>query len=176
MRTATASRRESNSVLREWCGEVTGRVLSIGSSNDGDNEGRTYREYFRMAESYTTSEYGDRSSGCDLSLDVRDMSSVKDGSYSAVFCSGVLEHVDDYLAGVRECHRVLTSGGVFLVGIPFRQAIHRPPQDFWRFTIHGVRYFLHVAGFKVEDLVGVDASDPTFPAAYWAKARKWQTA
>lgn len=156
---------ESNRILRQWCAGVTGDVLSIGSGGDIDKEGALYRSYFSSASTYVTSDVVD---GCGLVLDARSMPEVADQSFDAVFCSGVLEHVDDCHAAVAECWRVLKSGGLFLVGVPFKQATHRAPQDFWRFTEFGLRWLLRA--FTVEALKPIGAAD--FPSAYWAKARK----
>ena len=161
----SVARMESNSVLRDWGESVTGRVLSIGSSTDADGEGHTYRSYFHDATHYDTSE---PSPGCDLVLDVRAMPTVPDASYDAVFCSGVLEHVDDCHAAVRECRRIMTPGGSLLLGLPCQQPIHRAPQDFWRFTEYGIRYMLRE--FTIKALVGI--GDPAYPTTYWTWAVK----
>jgi SAM-dependent methyltransferase len=158
----------SDAVLQRWCASVTGDVLSIGSSGDRDGRGQLYRRYFSAAQSYTTSEV-EPTPGCDLTLDVRFMPTVEDASYDAVFCSGVLEHVDDCHAAVKECYRILRAGGLFLVVVPFQQRIHRAPQDFWRFTEYGVRFLLRA--FTIEALEAI-GPDPKFPWTYWVKARK----
>jgi SAM-dependent methyltransferase len=160
-------RAESNTVLREWCRDITGTVLSIGSSSDSDGDGGTYRRYFANADRYLTSE-AQPDPRCDVTLDVRSMPAVSDGTMDAVFCSGVLEHVDDCHAAVAECWRVLKSGGRFMVGVPFNQHLHRAPQDFWRFTEFGVRHLLRA--FTIRDLQAI--GDPKHPAAYWAWAVK----
>lgn len=165
MKAASESRRDSNAVLREWCAAVTGSVLSIGSSRDSDGMGNSYRSYFLNATSYQTSE---PKPGCDLVLDVRAMPSVESGTHDAVFCSGVLEHVDDVHAAVRECHRVLKPGGLFFVGVPFKQPIHRAPDDFWRFTEYGLKVLLR--DFQIDDMRVI--GEPVFPTAYWVRARK----
>lgn len=160
-------RAESNAILREWCAGITGTVLSIGSSSDDDGAGVRYRDYFTKADRYLTSE--PTPGACDLVLDVRCMPSMASGFTDAIFCSGVLEHVDDCHAAVRECWRILKAGGLFLVGVPFAQPIHRAPQDFWRFTEHGVRFLLRA--FQIEDLRAI-GDDPKAPSAYWVRARK----
>jgi SAM-dependent methyltransferase len=156
----------SDIVLQRWCASVTGDVLSIGSAGDKDGRGRVYRGYFKAARSYTTSEV---EPGCDLMLDVRAMPTVDDTSYDVVFCSGVLEHVNDCHAAVSECYRILKPGGIYLVGVPFQQRIHRAPEDYWRFTEYGVRYLLRA--FTIEALEAI-GTDPKFPWTYWVKARK----
>lgn len=159
-------RAESNAILREWCSQITGVVLSVGSSKDSDGNGSTYRQYFTQATQYLTSE---PQPGCDLQLDVRSMPSVQDGTFDAVFCSGVLEHVDDVHAAVAECWRVLKKGGTFLVGVPFAQPLHREPEDFWRFTGHGLVYLL--SAFTIQHVKPI-GSDPKAPTAYWVRAVK----
>lgn len=171
-RPLTVARAEGNAVLREWCLAARGRVLSVGSATDQDKEGRRYRDYFLNAASYTTSDYSS-DAPCDLHLDIRAMREVEDGTYDAVFCHSVLEHVDDLWSALRECARVLASGGTYLVGVPFRYGIHRAPNDYWRFTEYGVRYMLGAVGLRVEEIVPVDEQgDVRHPAMYWARARK----
>lgn len=166
MSSASPERRESNTIFRKWCADVSGAVLSIGSGGDIDKEGRTYRQYFANAASYLTSDCEPRM-GCDVVLDARRIG-LKGELFDAVFASGVLEHVDDCHAAVAECHRVLKPGGVYIVGVPFQQPIHRAPHDFWRFTEFGVRYLLRA--FTIRDLcaIGPDCS----PGAYLARAVK----
>ena len=158
----------SDALLKGWLAGVTGDVLSIGSANDRDGAGRPYRAYFRSAASYTTSEV-EPTPGCDLVLDVRAMPEIPDGRYDALFVSGVLEHVDDCHGAVAECRRILKPGGLFFVGVPFQQRIHRAPQDFWRFTAYGLAFLLR--HFDVEAVAPL-GDDPKFPWTYWARARK----
>jgi len=162
---------ESNRWLAAQTATIQGSVLSIGSADDSDGAGRHYRDYFTRADSYTTSEYIPYP-GCDLVIDVRHMPQVSDASFDCVFCSGVLEHVDDYDAGMREIRRVLKPGGVLLLGLPFRQKLHLAPTDYWRFTEFGIRMLLQRTGYQIDEIVPIDASVADFPAAYWSRATK----
>lgn len=167
----TRSRVESNAWLRRHAPEIRGKILSIGSGDDGDREGGRYRDYFRAASRYTTSEVT-AEFGCDLTLDIRRMPEIETAAFDCVFCSGVLEHVDDLAAAMREITRILAPGGVLLLGVPFRQAVHLAPHDYWRFTEFGLRRLL-AADYELLDLCPVDAGEQDgFPAAYWAKARR----
>jgi SAM-dependent methyltransferase len=168
---ASRSRVESNRWLKARCGAVTGRVLSIGAGDDRDGEGGRYRQYFPLAEEYVTSEVVPRPD-CDLVLDVRSMPQIRDASFDCIYCSGVLEHVDDPFAAAAELHRILRPGGTLLLGVPFRQAIHLAPTDYWRFTEHGVRSLLQRFGFTVHETAAMDAEPPAFPAAYWVRAAR----
>jgi hypothetical protein len=159
---------ESNAWLRKAAAEIRGDVLSIGSRDDRDGEGGCYRDYFSSAKTYTTSDIGGQ---VDLLLDVRRMASVADGSYAGVFCSGVLEHVDDFKAGLAELTRILAPGGTLLLGLPFRQAIHDAPHDFWRFTKYAIEYLLKER-YTISEIKELDAAESNFPVAYWVKAIK----
>lgn len=96
------------------------------------------------------------------------MPQIPDHSYDAILCGGVLEHVDAKESAVAECSRVLTVGGIFLVGVPFAQPLHRTPQDFWRFTEYGLRYMLERAGFQIAELHAI--GKPEYPTTYLALA------
>ena len=165
--TSSPSRRMSNKWLRRVCADIQGDVLSLGSMSDIDCEGDTYRHYFKSASSYLTSDVSDRA---EVKLDVRDMSSVPSRRYNCVFCSGVLEHVDDFMAGMREITRVLAPGGVLLLGVPFRQAIHSIPDDFWRFTPFGIEYMLK--DYEIIVIKPIGNSVKNFAISYWIKALK----
>ncbi len=167
-------RRLSNAWLREHAADVEGHVLSIGSGHDRDKEGGRYRDYFARAASYTTSEVS-ADFGCDLMLDVRAMPELAEAAFDGIYCSGVLEHVDDFRAGLAEITRILRPGGVLLLGLPFRQAIHGAPHDYWRFTEHGIRWLLG-ADYEILRIDAIEESTPGFPVAYWAKARKLEAA
>jgi hypothetical protein len=159
---------ESNTWLRAAAATVTGKVLSIGSRDDSDGEGGSYRAYFSSADSYTTS---DVAGPVDLRLDARNMASLADHHYSGIFCSGVLEHVDDFKAALNEITRILAPGGTLLLGLPFRQAIHDEPLDFWRFTRYAIDYLLKDR-YVIHEIKEIDTETEKFPVAYWVKAVK----
>lgn len=55
--------------------------------------------------------------GVDLQLDLRDLD-LPDGSFDAVICSHVLEHVSDDARAMSELHRITAPGGWCLVMVP----------------------------------------------------------
>ncbi len=74
----------------------------------------------------------------------------KDGSVDAVVCDNLLEHVKKPLAVIREIHRVLKTGGIVYVGIPFMLGYHSSPNDFQRWTAEGLRELMF--GFSEREL------------------------
>jgi SAM-dependent methyltransferase len=71
------------------------------------------------------------------------------GSFDSALCTEVLEHVEEPLAALRECHRVLRPGGHLLLTCPFMWQLHEEPRDFFRYSREGLRYLLGAAGFTV---------------------------
>jgi len=72
----------------------------------------------------------------------------RDGSFDAVICSELLEHVFEPAAILREVHRVLHPRGVLLACAPFLYRIHADPEDFGRYTEHYWRRVLDASGFE----------------------------
>lgn len=163
------ARKECNSILKDWCKNIQGNVLSIGSSYDIDKEGKKYRDYFYNATKYTTSEVSSKF-GCDLILDVTNMSEILNETYDCVFCIGVLEHVFECRKGLEEITRILKRGGTLIVGFPFNQRLHCEPTDFWRFTKFTIDLLLR-DNFIIKDIKEV-GPDPRFPISILTLAYK----
>ena len=142
----------------------------MGAGADLDGEGGHYRDYFENCTSYTTAEF-DKDLKPDLVLDARNMPEIPDGSWDCIYCSGVLEHVDDWHQAFAELTRTLKPGGILLLGLPFRQALHFVPHHYWRFTEFSIRHMLK-RNYEVLEITPIDLTIADFPASYWAKARK----
>jgi SAM-dependent methyltransferase len=57
-----------------------------------------------------------------------------DGSFDALLCTEVLEHVADPTGLIGEMHRVLKPGGFGLITIPWSARFHYQPHDYHRYT------------------------------------------
>jgi len=56
------------------------------------------------------------------------------GSFDAVICTEVLEHVPHFQGLIDEVHRVLKPGGRAIVTVPWSARYHYIPQDYFRYT------------------------------------------
>ena len=70
-----------------------------------------------------------------------------DESVDAVFCTGTLEHVENPLQAMKGIFRVLKPGGIVHLEVPFMQPYHPDPEDYWRWTLDGLRLFARRHGF-----------------------------
>lgn len=73
---------------------------------------------------------------------------IRDASIDVAVSVNVLEHVPEPVEMLAECARVLRDddGRLFLVA-PQSWRLHQTPQDFYRFTEHGLAHALAKAGF-----------------------------
>ncbi len=72
---------------------------------------------------------------------------IQDQTFDGVFCSQVLEHVDDPQAALNEFYRSLKPGGAVVLSVPHLAYLHNEPHDYFRYTKHGLRVLLERAGF-----------------------------
>ena len=87
---------------------------------------------------------------------------VPDGSFDNALCTAVLEHLEEPEAALRECSRVLATGGVAVYTVPFIWHLHEEPRDFYRFSKHGLRYLFEKAGFEIVELKALSGFWVTF--------------
>jgi ubiquinone/menaquinone biosynthesis C-methylase UbiE len=85
-----------------------------------------------------------------------------DGSFDSALCSAVLEHLEEPEQALRECYRVLKSGGVAIYSVPFIWHLHEEPRDFYRFTKYGLDYLFKKVGFEVIEIKALSGFWVTF--------------
>lgn len=91
----------------------------------------------------------------------------KDSSCDAVICETSLEHIKDPALAVQEMHRVLKSGGLVYITVPFVYGFHDSPGDYYRWTKEGIRELFKNFEEKELDIYG----GPTF--ALTSTLREW---
>lgn len=142
-------------------------VLDIGTSQRFAKELRPYERWFDNKH-YVAAGYRPQTTfgayTCDCHQDIHALTFAT-GSFDAVLCIEVLEHVADPFQAVRELKRVLRPGGTLLLTTPFmagyhgkRAAAHAPDHgsypDFWRFTHQGLQQLF--VDFATTEVVPLD--------------------
>jgi SAM-dependent methyltransferase len=94
----------------------------------------------------------DRQDGPDIDVkcDIHTIP-LPDASFDCVFCTGTLEHVQEPQRVMAEIHRILRPGGVVHLEVPFLQGFHADPDDYWRWTLPGLRLMCGRMGFEEMD-------------------------
>jgi len=131
------SRRNLDNLLLKSLADMnlpeTSFALNIGA---GGELGSILTRYFPAIKQLDL----DEKRNPDFLLSVEDMYLIKDESMDVVFCLEVLEHVRNPGKAISEISRVLKPGGRVVGSTPFIFPIHDAPNDYYRFTEHGVRY------------------------------------
>lgn len=91
-----------------------------------------------------------------------------DGTYDAILCNAVLEHVPDPERVMAEFHRLLTPKGTLVVSVPFLQPFHPTPFDFRRYTRSGLEQLAERSGFNVVAMYPVHSLAQTLGWLIWA--------
>jgi len=85
-----------------------------------------------------------------------------DSEFDCALCTAVLEHLEDPEKALRECHRVLRTGGIAIYSVPFIWHLHEEPRDFYRFSKHGLKYLFEKVGFEIVDITALSGFWVTF--------------
>lgn len=69
-------------------------------------------------------------------------------SVDTIFCTGTLEHIDNPIQALNEIHRILKPQGILHIEVPFMQPFHKDPEDYWRWTLDGIKLLASQNGFN----------------------------
>src|SRR3954447_17385 len=138
-------RRTILAFMREIAGELApgSRLLDVGAGE------QPYRELFGHLEYVTTDWANSVHPGArrvDIVAPAHDLP-IEEGTFDAVVCTQVLEHVADPGDVLAELFRVLRPGGRLYVTVPLTWEEHEAPYDFFRYTRFGLEHLLANAGF-----------------------------
>jgi len=91
-------------------------------------------------------------SGIDLVSDITAIPA-PDGSFDAVLCSEVLEHVPEPTLALDEFSRLLRVGGVLILTAPFASNVHMAPYHYCSgFSRYWYEHHLKRRGFELKEL------------------------
>ena len=144
------------------------RVLDAGAGS------APYGELFAHCD-YVTTDWEESVHEAARSADVvayLDDLPLDDGSFDAVICTQVLEHVKDPVVVLAELRRVLVSGGALWITVPLVWELHEEPHDYFRYTAHGVASLLERAGYADAQVRGFGGYFSTWPTCSGTAARR----
>lgn len=72
---------------------------------------------------------------------------IDDGTFDALLCTQVLEHLEWPRESIKEMYRVLKPGGKLYITAPMAHPEHQSPHDFFRYTSYGLESICRHAGF-----------------------------
>lgn len=129
---------------------VGSRVADVGAG------AAPYGELFAHTK-YTTVDWANSLHTGSRPLDIvapADDIPVPDGSFDAVICTQVLEHVPAPCKVLSEFARILVDGGRLYLTAPMVWEEHEMPYDYYRYTRSGLEFLAEQAGFERIAVVG----------------------
>lgn len=87
---------------------------------------------------------------------------VEDASFDSAICTAVLEHLEEPESALRECNRILKTGGIAIYTVPFIWHLHEEPRDFYRFSKYGLKYLFEKTNFEIIELKALSGFWVTF--------------
>ncbi len=146
----------SNDELAKFAPLFSGKVINVSGGRDNDKEGRSYKDYFVNAESYTLSnyilEFKDSNAYNEMQLDLSGpllIDSNLAGKFETVLTHTVLEHIYDVHQAVENLCKL--SNDIVITIIPFLQEFHHVPEqyhDYWRISPYSLALLFKQHGFQ----------------------------
>jgi SAM-dependent methyltransferase len=154
---------ERDKFVERWAATITvqSKVLDVGAGpcryRALFGHCRYYAQDFAKYEGSSEGVLADKSRWTCGQLDfVSDATSIpaSEGTFDAVLCTEVLEHVPEPIAVVHELARILRPGGTLLIAAPLGSGLHQEPYHYYGgYTPYWYYKFLADAGFTQIEVI-----------------------
>jgi len=125
------------------------KVLEVGI--DGDPKPGGNYKYFGIGNDYKTLDIIERENP-DIVADICDTKLPKE-EWNLIILSQTIEHIFDFKAAIKECYRLLKSGGFLIIDCPFFYPYHGVAGkegygDYWRISHTAMKILVEEVGFE----------------------------
>ncbi len=137
--------RTNNETLLNNAGHIKGTVYDLGCGE------RPYeQDILEYADEYIGVDWGHTHHDlkADLVSDLNRPLPLEGEVADTVVSFQVMEHLCEPQTMLGEAFRILRKNGNIVVTVPFQWWVHEAPDDYFRYTIHGLRYMFEKAGFS----------------------------
>ena len=130
------------------------KVMEIGI--DGDHKPGGNYKYFGVGNDYKTLDILEKVKP-DIVADICD-TKLPEKEWDLIILSQTLEHIFDFKAAIKECHRLLKPGGFLIIDCPFIYPYHGTNgyDDYWRISHTAMKRLLEEVGFEYGKAVSVN--------------------
>jgi hypothetical protein len=129
--------------IDRFVADAPGPVLQIGSRTSVlETKARNWRNLFHNKEFFGLDLLAGENVDmvADIGGDPASLDTATGGRrFATIVCPHVLEHVPQPFVAATNITTLLAPGGLLLVQVPWVQANHPFPEDYWRFSFAGVR-------------------------------------
>ncbi len=144
----------SNREIKKIAPSFTGDIVNVSAWDDRDKQGKTYKDYFINAKSYSLTNYtgyrGYQNQKREYPLDLTtDLPAELTKKFDVAFNHTTLEHIFEIKKAFANICNM--SKDIVILVVPFSQPQHESDswKDYWRFTPTCLRALFEDNGFKV---------------------------
>lgn len=133
--------------IQKYSVNLHGKTLDLGCGQS------PYKELFTNSTIIAIdidSDYTRKIQVADILFDKDSPLPIQNNEYDNVFCSQVLEHVEDPDRFLVEINRILRVGGKLLITMPFMWGEHEQPNDHHRYTSFRLMSIINRHGFEIK--------------------------
>ncbi|OGZ57361.1 MAG: hypothetical protein A3B96_01295 [Candidatus Spechtbacteria bacterium RIFCSPHIGHO2_02_FULL_43_15b] len=136
--------------IKKYCNNMRGRVVDLASGN---------ASYYKYIENKDTlkivrADY-DKGVNPDVALDLNKKFPFLDGEIDNLMFFNGIYIVENAVQTLKECFRVLKTGGTLHLASPFIFNESREPHDYYRFTSEKLEQILKGAGFQYVEIIPI---------------------
>lgn len=116
-----------------------GKLIDLGCGKAPLHE--MYNEYIKDSVCVDWENTVHKNEFLDLECDLSHELPFNDNEFDTIILSDVLEHVPEPDKLWREISRLLSTGGIAFINVPFFYCLHEIPHDYYRYTEYALRRF-----------------------------------
>ncbi len=149
--------RFNEELRREWVSKQAESLTAGSRVLDAGAGSGQYRRFFDHCD-YKSQDFGQELgtignyTELDYECDITEIPA-EDGSFDAILCTEVIEHVPQPERVITEFARLLRPGGTLILSAPLGAFLHQEPYHFYGgFTPHWYEKYLKENGFTIESI------------------------
>jgi SAM-dependent methyltransferase len=128
-----------------YSNHISGHLVDLGCGES------SLKEYFlQYADSYTGVDWAGtlHNSKADVLSNLNERIDLGNETADTLISMSVIEHLCEPQVFLNESYRILKKNGYMILQVPWQWHIHEAPDDYFRYTIYGLKYMFKKAGFK----------------------------
>lgn len=144
--------------------ELSGKVLDLGSGSDSPGYLKSIR--YKEPFSITYSDYYQEGENL-VRINLEEPFEIEKESFDCITCFSVLEHIYDFRNVLRESHRILKKGGIFIGSTPFLHIFHPNPYDYFRYSHQALIRMFEDENYTCQRMVYLGFGPFSLAVSHW---------
>ena len=138
--------------------------MDLGSGSGSPS----YRRFIRFKQPFNITGVDYYKEGKNiLIINLEERFNIKPNSFDCVMCFNTLEHIYNFKNVIRESHRILRRGGIFIGCTPFVYRFHPDPHDYFRYSHEALLRMFEEEGYSHKKMMYVGFGPFSLAGTQW---------